>query len=532
MADAAVSRASPAVTLATQRWLSITVYALLFAAFIAPVLWFRFPELLDYPNHLGRMYALTHLASDPLLARYYEIRWHLVPNLAMDLLVPPLAKVIGVFLASKLFVALTMLLLATGPIAISLALYADWGIWSFTSFIFLFNGVYVMGFTNYLFGVGLALWATAAWIALRHAGVFVRFATALLFALALFVSHLYALGIYAVAIFSYEAWRGFARRARGEAMLSRRDIVIAIVPFVICGALLLATKTGGDAGLTGWKLTGKTTGIVLAVKVFSRPVALATVVMLGGLLGWGLKTRQLRPHPAAFVIAIASALLFVAMPFQLLGSGFADSRLPIAIIFIGLGMIRWEFRRRRDALIFVSVLGVLIALRLADAIIGLNVFARVYADFEHSLDDIRPGSRVLAAETDKPASGKQPWNDILLTHMPVLAMAERSSLASLAFTDPSAQVLVTRSAMRPYVATVGWPPQLSYLLTRTIDPDATDPPANNPGYYLSWPQHYDYVYVLFASAATQIADPALSLLYQGHDFQLYAVKRPAEAAGR
>jgi hypothetical protein len=36
------------------------------------------------------MYVITQVDSDPVLARMYEVQWGVVPNLAMDLLVPPL----------------------------------------------------------------------------------------------------------------------------------------------------------------------------------------------------------------------------------------------------------------------------------------------------------------------------------------------------------------------------------------------------------------------------------------------------------
>ena len=47
----------------------------------------------DYPNHLARMFVITHIATDPILARMYEVNWNVVPNLAMDLIVPPLSAI-------------------------------------------------------------------------------------------------------------------------------------------------------------------------------------------------------------------------------------------------------------------------------------------------------------------------------------------------------------------------------------------------------------------------------------------------------
>ena len=71
------------------------------------------PPLLDYPNHLARMYLLPHL-PDAALARYYTVHWTPIPDLAMDGIVPFLAKVMPLEWAGKLFIALTFLLLAGG----------------------------------------------------------------------------------------------------------------------------------------------------------------------------------------------------------------------------------------------------------------------------------------------------------------------------------------------------------------------------------------------------------------------------------
>ena len=50
------------------------------------------PPLEDYVNHLARMQVIATIGLDRNLARFYEIQWQILPNLMMDLVVPPLAK--------------------------------------------------------------------------------------------------------------------------------------------------------------------------------------------------------------------------------------------------------------------------------------------------------------------------------------------------------------------------------------------------------------------------------------------------------
>ena len=69
-----------------------------------PLLLGVIPPLGDYLNHLARMHVILAGGRDPWLAQFYAVHWALIPNLAIDLLVPPLAKVVGLFWAGKLFV--------------------------------------------------------------------------------------------------------------------------------------------------------------------------------------------------------------------------------------------------------------------------------------------------------------------------------------------------------------------------------------------------------------------------------------------
>ena len=58
--------------------------------------------MVDYLNHLARMYLLSQHGT-PDANPYYEVAWALYPNLAMDLLVPQLARLISVENATRLF---------------------------------------------------------------------------------------------------------------------------------------------------------------------------------------------------------------------------------------------------------------------------------------------------------------------------------------------------------------------------------------------------------------------------------------------
>src|SRR5262249_28768124 len=84
---------------ATGAWLA---FALLFALALAPTVMVDIPVMVDYPNHLARMHILA-TAGTPDQSPYYQVKWALYPNLAMDLIVPPLGRLVGIEAATRWF---------------------------------------------------------------------------------------------------------------------------------------------------------------------------------------------------------------------------------------------------------------------------------------------------------------------------------------------------------------------------------------------------------------------------------------------
>src|SRR5271169_2005051 len=63
-----------------------SAFALLMTLLTVPLFSTVLPPLFDYPNHLARLYLLTEGGN-----AFYAVRWEPLPNLAQDLIVPPLA---------------------------------------------------------------------------------------------------------------------------------------------------------------------------------------------------------------------------------------------------------------------------------------------------------------------------------------------------------------------------------------------------------------------------------------------------------
>ena len=95
------------------------------------------------------------------------MHWEPLPNLAQDLIVPPLAQLMPLDMASKLFLVAIFGLIAGGTIWLNRVATGAWRMWPLLAFLLLYNRMFLWGFLNYLFGIGVALAGTALWLALE-----------------------------------------------------------------------------------------------------------------------------------------------------------------------------------------------------------------------------------------------------------------------------------------------------------------------------------------------------------------------------
>src|SRR5471032_1039956 len=126
------------------------------------------PPLSDYINHLARMQVIATLSTNPLLANFYELNWQVIPNLTMDLIVPQLARIMNIYLAGQVYIVTMFALIISGTLVLNRALIGRWSVLPLFALPLLYNYVFLVGLMNYLFGIGIALWALAGWIALRE----------------------------------------------------------------------------------------------------------------------------------------------------------------------------------------------------------------------------------------------------------------------------------------------------------------------------------------------------------------------------
>lgn len=502
--------------------------AVLFLLVLLPVLVARLPPDDDYPNHLARLHVIALDGRDALLDQFYAIEWRVIPNLGMELVLPLLAAATGVFLAGKLFFATTMLLLLTGPHAIHWALYRRLSLGPLVAVLFAYNGVTKMGVLNYEFGIGLAMFAVAGWIALRGANPWVRAAVSAACLLALFFCHLMALAIYALVIGSFELWRLWS--ARREPRRLAIDAAVLALPFALAIPLFLlrpATQEGYTAPLDWGGLHARIDGLRLLLEAYFPLADLIALLAMGAALVVLLRRRVLFLHPFCWTMLAVIGAVYLVVPNRVDGSWGVVNRLPIAVLLVMIGALHWDLGSRRARAVFLAALGLLALFRTAAVEAAFWRYDRITADFEISLRLIRPGSRVLVAEVDAPPE------DALtgaIEQLPLLAVIERSSLVSLMYSHPLQQILVVRP---PYRASTGGFSDQPIPLPVLLAPPQLFPPGTKPMYapsgriyWSDWVHDYDYLYVIDRREPASPAPDRLVPLYDGDRFQLFGVKAP------
>ena len=514
-----------AAPISTSRLL-VPVLLTLAVAAVTPVFSVQVPPLADYINHLARMYILTNLDNDPLLAKYYGVQWAVVPNLIMDLIVPVIGKHMNIYLAGQTFLTLVMAVQISGCFALHYAIYRRWSAWPLVGFLFLYNNIMLFGFMNYLFGLGVALWGLAAWVLLREKSAWLRATVSTLTVLLLFFCHLFDVGVYGMGLMCYEGWVLRRDWMSGGRPPRRSLIACALafgVPFLPVLPLMVVSPTMGLASDNFWESTGKLDGLYYIFQNYSDLFDLSLAALVIGGTVWAARARMISLHPVGWYLLILGIVVFMAMPRQFFSSWVADQRLPIAMVFLLIGFVDFrDANRWARYFLYVFVLGIACA-RFASVFLVWQQLDHTYSDFRLSIGMIEPGSTVLVANADEPA-GSDAFN-LPLSHAACFAMLERSSLVSTAFSVPGKQVLMVNEKYRDRVDNAdGEPPTMSQLIAAANQ----DRSAPSDHYWDHWTEQFEYVYVLYTDNPVNPVPDLMKLVYQGPHFQLYKVNQAAE----
>ncbi|HEY0329017.1 MAG TPA: hypothetical protein VGC77_07930 [Rhodopseudomonas sp.] len=455
------------------------------------------PPVLDYPNHLARYFILAH-PDDATLSRMFEPRWEILPNLGMDVIGVGLLKLLPVHVGGRLCLALSLYAPVIGAIIYSRVVFGRFTLWSLASGLIAYNGVFFLGFMNFLLSLGLALAGAAGWIALRRRGGWLL--NAVLGAASVsvtFFCHLFGVMLFALLIGSNEAARLWEAGRPRWADLLRSALLLGVALSPAAALYLASPLADGPAYIGTWQGMPKLWASLTPFMTYSKNLTLLTGVVVYCFVV--LNRRNISVAPAARLAFVVLALVFVLQPAEIKGGSFLDVRIALMIGLLAFAAVLPQLQPR-CALLAGAILGALIMLRSGSVGAAWIAHRIDIADLRTAIAAVEPGARVLVVRGHAQymtANAARPGQALpgiyrLDGHLGSLLTIERGAFLPLLFASPSQQPLAVKPPYLQIAQPLAEPVEWSVLGQETFSRLT----LAYASYLRDWRLNYDYVLLI------------------------------------
>lgn len=431
------------------RWWAIALVCLIA---LAPLLVVGIAPLTDLYGHLGRHAVQTELAQRPGLQPYFSYEWKLIGNLGGDILVQLFHPLLGLEGAVRATVMVTQALGALGLILVSREVHGRVTPFAIAAIPLIYGFPFNYGFINYTLSMALALLAYVLWLRLRRAereGLAAAWLGAA--GVVIWIAHTYGwafLGLLAGSTMLAEVWaaRTPPHRAVLRILAACWPLLLPIVPMVIWRA------ESSGAAVSGRALGFKYVWLLSPLRTYWRDFDIASVAVMVMLLGWAVASRSVTFDRRVVIAALLCFAFFIALPFRVFGSAFADMRLlpyALALALVAIGTGEQGAKATRALLIAGALALAFFGVRMASTTIAYSrLDAQVQAALP-ALEKMPKGARV-AFFSVKPCRTR--WALAPLDHLSGAAMARRDAFVNDQWQQPGVNLLKVRyPAAEPFV---------------------------------------------------------------------------------
>ena len=525
------------------RAVTLSCIVLALGTLALPVALVHLPPLLDYPNHLARMWLLAGGVNVPPLNAIYAVDWSgASTNIGVDLLAATVGRWVGAEVLAKLLLAAAILLPPLGAVLLNRSVFGGWHWWQAGFPVLAWNATLLAGFLNFQIGLGLALIAAYAdsWT-VRCLGP--RWATPIRIVLggALLVFHAFAAGFYGVLLAGLAFGSGrqpFSSTALfGHAARRVAAVVGMSVGVPVACLMLLAPRLPGSHAPPGvynvWEgftFNNKLSSVLSAITTYDSRLDLAAIFLLCAIARIFASGPLLRCHAGLMLGALGLLLVTVLIPSTLGGTAFVDWRFSIMAVLTAVAALRPSFQlTRASGMAAVALAGLALA---RTGWIGSTWQERQadVAAVEQVLALVPPGAAVLPTEHTRQAgqdlsrgralANGLPWH----LHLPSLAVPLRHAFVPTLFTAPGKQPLRVLPPWTSISVLEGVPAPVPLLWSYTPTPWM----SYAVGYVADWRKRFDYVLVLDAQVTVDGDEASLPELEPVADrgfARLYRIKR-------
>ena len=414
-------------------------WAVAAAALAATIpLWFvQLPPLIDLLGHMGRYHIQLNLHDNPALQANWDYHWRLIGNLGSDLLMEPLGRIFGVERGAVVLAGLILVLMISGMARLARAAHGSLPATAWAAFPFAMAYPWQYGLVNYWLGIALALHA-AAWVwpmpATGKRAVLLG-----LVSLALWVAHIYGWAVFVILI-----------GARTIATNALRDWPRALLQLLPLGLPLLAMAalsygTAGSAAATlGWFEFGyKALALTWTLRDQNQWFDIGCLVGAALLIYAGLRSRAFVIDASLGIAALFLLIALLVLPYQFLGSAYADARLWPVVFIVALLAIRPVQANGKLVAGLAVAAALVFGVRIAATTVGFQAYNAAYARHLKALDLMPRGARV-AVFVEFPCD--VPWRRPRLDHLDGIAIVRRDVFTNAQWDVPGAQLLVPLAA--------------------------------------------------------------------------------------
>ncbi|HEX7935475.1 MAG TPA: hypothetical protein VF573_20705 [Paraburkholderia sp.] len=373
------------------------------------------PPLGQHFYNIVRVDILSHPAN---YAGNFVIRWDALPDLAMDLTVPWLARMMPVEWAAWLFIFVELALLTSGCLMVSRAVNGRWSWLPLLSFLLLYNWILVRGYDNYLFGMGLCLWAIALHVALRKS-IVARIAVSCCSALLIYFCHLFPLAVFALVTGTWELGCLIQEgRVRGRSLA--RHAAACFLPLVLPVLLLAHSSTGGLGGSIDFGFIHIFAKISRWLDVFAvgNPAGdVAILASLGLTIVVGLLLRWWTCKPECVITVAALPVVALFAPFSAFASYGVVERCALSFAFLLTALIGVRDSTPRLQRIGAFLLVLVFAFRIGTVTADWRAAKPAIEAYRTTFASLQSGSVLFQYKQDttypSPRTAPRRWNPYL-----------------------------------------------------------------------------------------------------------------------
>jgi hypothetical protein len=525
------------------RTLVVVLLIVSLAILALPVLAVRMPPLLDYPNHLARMWLIAGGAEAQPMSRFWAIAWNgVVTNIGIDLAAAAFGRIIPVDAVGTIAVIASLVLPPLGAILLSRSIFGRWHWWQIGIVVIAWNPTFLVGFLNFNIALGLALLAAGLDRRLVQYGPMAAALGRFIVGAVLCVVHPFGTFYYAVLVGGLALGRDYAPLMwlRSAASAAARSLAAGLAAGLPMALSFVITPTRPGAHRPDQPLfeyappfpRNIAPALSSPFRTYDLKVDLLVPAVLIVIAGAALLLGRMRVHAGLILAAGALVVLAAGVPTDLAGTGWLDRRAALMALFAGMAAVELNFKRGRFAVPVAAL--VLFAVVVARCLWIGSIWTAERSDLasvEKVLANVPEGAKLFAVEHSVSAQDRRHARlGRFVTefvpsygHFAARAVPLRHAFVPTLFSAIGKQPL----RVLPPVDEISVPDGMLYS-ARLLTAAPADIPSDAT-YLKAWRTRFDFVLVLNADMPDEggpiPAVPELTLVADEGFAQLYKISR-------